>query len=255
MSPRNPLLESEGNSLIARPNQTDQPKRRAIFELHHIGLDMMFAVIEPKLCFTPWCEPEVRMSRSKPGGRGSRLWGSARKTMLFASSLSPSIVVPPCCGGLVNLGTYNATVFYAWSTCNTTTFHIWSTALFFVMESHYTALLHLKRWWLWLSWCLHNFPSSLSALEILMYWGKPLRKNALSMCTNHLCKSWTLAGSRIHASPRAWLAGSEQPRRLQDQKNPHFPPLLILSQRYEIQLGRAPAMLVVSHQRPSNQLI
>ena len=56
-------------------------------------------------------------------------------------------------------------------------------------ESHYTALLHLKRWWLWLSWCLHNFSSSLSALEILMYWGKPLNKNAPSMCANHPCKS------------------------------------------------------------------
>ena len=51
-------------------------------------------------------------------------------------------------------------------------------------ESHYTAVLHLKRWWLWLSWCLHNFSSSLSALEILMYWGKPLNKNAPSMCAN-----------------------------------------------------------------------
>ena len=75
MFPRNPLLESEGNSLIARRNQTDQPKRRTIFELHcelfhYKGLKMMFAVIEPKLCFTPWCEPEVRMSRSKPGGTG-----------------------------------------------------------------------------------------------------------------------------------------------------------------------------------------
>ena len=29
-------------------------------------------------------------------------------------------------------------------------------------------------------------------------------------------------GSRIHASPRAWLAGSEQPRRLKDKKQPHF---------------------------------
>ena len=28
-------------------------------------------------------------------------------------------------------------------------------------------------------------------------------------------------GHRIHASPQAWLAGSEQPRRLQD-KNNHF---------------------------------
>ena len=42
-------------------------------------------------------------------------------------------------------------------------------------------------------------------------------------------------GYRIHASPQAWLAGSEQPHRLQDQKDPHFPLLLILSQRYEIQ--------------------
>ena len=31
---------------------------------------MMFAVIEPKLCFTPWCKPEVRMSHSKPVGKG-----------------------------------------------------------------------------------------------------------------------------------------------------------------------------------------
>ena len=30
-------------------------------------------------------------------------------------------------------------------------------------------------------------------------------------------------GSRIHASPRAWLAGYEQPRRLQDQKYPFSP--------------------------------
>ena len=29
-------------------------------------------------------------------------------------------------------------------------------------------------------------------------------------------------GSRIHASPRAWLGGSEQPRRLPDQKYPLF---------------------------------
>ena len=29
-------------------------------------------------------------------------------------------------------------------------------------------------------------------------------------------------GSRIHASPQAWLAGSERPRRLQDKKCPHF---------------------------------
>ena len=36
-------------------------------------------------------------------------------------------------------------------------------------------------------------------------------------------------------SMRAWFAGSEQPRRLQDKKSPLFPPLLILSQRYDIQ--------------------
>ena len=29
-------------------------------------------------------------------------------------------------------------------------------------------------------------------------------------------------GCRIHASPQAWLAGSEQPRRLQDKNYPHF---------------------------------
>ena len=44
--------------------------------------------------------------------------------------------------------------------------------------------------------------------------------------------------SRIHASPRAWLAGFQQPRRGQDQKHPHFIPLLILSQRYDI--GKSP---------------
>ena len=43
-------------------------------------------------------------------------------------------------------------------------------------ESHYTALLHLKRWWLWLSWCLHNFSSSLSALESWCIEGNPLIK-------------------------------------------------------------------------------
>ena len=31
-----------------------------------------------------------------------------------------------------------------------------------------------------------------------------------------------IPGSRIHASPRAWLAGSEQPCRLQDQNRQHF---------------------------------
>ena len=40
--------------------------------------------------------------------------------------------------------------------------------------------------------------------------------------------------SRIHASPRAWLTGSEQPRRLQDQKYPCFFPSWILSQRCDI---------------------
>ena len=40
---------------------------------------------------------------------------------------------------------------------------------------------------------------------------------------NKMCQG-TTPGSRIHASPRAWLARSEQPHRLQDQKCPCFFP-------------------------------
>ena len=47
-------------------------------------------------------------------------------------------------------------------------------------------------------------------------------------------------GPTIHASSRAWLAGSEQLRRVQDQKYPIFSPLLILSQRYDIQYWKKP---------------
>ena len=47
------------------------------------------------------------------------------------------------------------------------------------------------------------------------------------------CEVWA-PGSRIHASPRAWLAGSEQPRRLQDKKKPFFFPSITLSQKSNI---------------------
>ena len=40
--------------------------------------------------------------------------------------------------------------------------------------------------------------------------------------TVHMVYTVVDPSCRIHASPRAWLAGSEQPRRLQDKKCPHF---------------------------------
>ena len=51
-------------------------------------------------------------------------------------------------------------------------------------------------------------------------------------------------GCRIHASPWAWFAGSEQPCRLQDQKYLFFPLSFFFEIQYPI-LGKATTLLIV----------
>ena len=66
-------------------------------------------------------------------------------------------------------------------------------------------------------------------------------------------------GPTIHPSLQAWLAGSEQSRRLQHKKDPLFSLINSFSEIHMIILGKAPvnAMLVVFilKGRPSNQFI
>ena len=65
-------------------------------------------------------------------------------------------------------------------------------------------------------------PGILSPLPLILYFIKCVFCSGSGGEGDGLCNvapsAYYHPGSRIHASPRAWLAGSEQPRRLQDKQ-------------------------------------